>query len=571
MAEQITSDILAFIPDANPDWVYQQVLLQLATDPIPLHAQARILDSAFTHGYVKLEKHQQPVQHQHVAPAPPRIVSKSSTAGKRKALDENPGSNAHSPKKQATAARFDYTQLDRPQSVMNASYQDLSYRYLCAKLGKLPVTYIRHRFNQIGRLVPAYLTLHQEMTTGAAACELLRKKRHSIGPYGIPYDSSPLFTAERKALDAFIGSGGINTALLRSASPPPGHMASPVSAKAPAAGPSNLAKAVAGPSNAKKPVAPPRPVAPLRPVAHHRLPRQQPARPSQPLAHRRSPTPPIPVASNEMECGCCFGDINISEMVQCAEGHLFCPTCVKRHAETEVGDRKSDILCMDQSGCRAPFTDDQLRRVLSANTLDLLDRLRQSKELEAADLRGLEHCPFCDFACIIVDDAPTFLCQKPTCKIESCRKCRRKNHSPKTCEEMDYEENGGKGEHEVAEAMSRALIRDCPQCKTPFMKETGCNKMVCPKCGAISCYICRKEISKLSPYTHFNQQPDAYHLAPAQGRCRLWDIDRAGRTGGSPTRAHNEEVSRAEREARARLAAAIGNHPRIPPPQFNRA
>jgi TRIAD3 protein (E3 ubiquitin-protein ligase RNF216) len=112
---------------------------------------------------------------------------------------------------------------------------------------------------------------------------------------------------------------------------------------------------------------------------------------------------------------------------------------------------------MDQSGCRAPFPDEQLRRVLSSKTFDLIDRLRQKKELEEAKIGGLEHCPFCDFACIIVDDGRTFQCQKPTCKAVSCRKCWRKDHAPKTCEEMEYEEKDSKGEHEVAEAMSESI------------------------------------------------------------------------------------------------------------------
>lgn len=109
---------------------------------------------------------------------------------------------------------------------------------------------------------------------------------------------------------------------------------------------------------------------------------------------------------------------------------------------------------MDQSGCRAPFPDDQLKRVLAEKTLDLIDRLRQKKELEEAKIGGLEHCPFCDFACIIVDDGRTFECQKPTCKAVSCRKCWRRDHLNKTCEEMELEEKSQTGEHAVAEAMS---------------------------------------------------------------------------------------------------------------------
>ncbi|KAG8745956.1 hypothetical protein FRC10_006519 [Ceratobasidium sp. 414] len=583
--EQLVNDILAVIPDASSDWIRQQVTLQLAVDPVPYHAQVRILDSAFTYGYVKSAQPSNPVPQ---PPAAPAAVSQTSTAKKRKAPDQNPGPSKHPPKKRV-APRFDYTQLERPgQQGGDPYYRELSIKYLCAKLGKLPVHYVRHRFNQTNRLVPTYLALSEELATGTAKCELLKKKRHSMGPYQTPYTTSTLFTAERKALDAFIGN----------ASPPP----DPATAGAgpPVAGPSNAAppRAVAAPRDAALPkvIAPPKPAvisraaAPSAPAARPQ-PQGQPVHPRRPAPPPRKPaTPPRPVETTKMECGCCFGDTDIPEMTQCAEGHLFCANCTKQNAETAVGDRNPNVLfvsiafaplswkdlrysrCMDQSGCRAPFPDDQLRRVLSANTLDLLDRLRQAKELEAAKLGGLEHCPFCDFACIIVDDGRTFLCQKPTCMVVSCRKCRRKDHAPKTCEQMDYEEKASKGEHEIAEAMTRALIRDCPKCNTPFMKEAGCNKMNCPKCGTISCYICRKEISKLSPYIHFDQQPDAYHLTPAKGRCRLWDIDRAGRTGGSPTRAHNEEVSRAEREARARIAAAAsGSNGRIPAPQFQRA
>ena len=45
------------------------------------------------------------------------------------------------------------------------------------------------------------------------------------------------------------------------------------------------------------------------------------------------------------------------------------------------------------------------------------------------------------------------------CVLVVIRKCRRKDHAPKSCEEMDQEEKSSKEEHEVAEAMSK-FIRD---------------------------------------------------------------------------------------------------------------
>jgi hypothetical protein len=37
-----------------------------------------------------------------------------------------------------------------------------------------------------------------------------------------------------------------------------------------------------------------------------------------------------------LECGCCCGDMPFEDMVQCAEGHLFCSACLKRYVEVCV-------------------------------------------------------------------------------------------------------------------------------------------------------------------------------------------------------------------------------------------
>jgi NADH pyrophosphatase NudC (nudix superfamily) len=46
-------------------------------------------------------------------------------------------------------------------------------------------------------------------------------------------------------------------------------------------------------------------------------------------------------------------------------------------------------------------------------------------------------------------------------------------------------------QHSVEEAMTNALLRDCHKCSTRFFKEEGCNKMTCPKCRAVMCYVCK--------------------------------------------------------------------------------
>src|SRR5436190_4078582 len=58
--------------------------------------------------------------------------------------------------------------------------------------------------------------------------------------------------------------------------------------------------------------------------------------------------------------------------------------------------------------------------------------------------------------------------------------------------------------------MTAALIKTCNNCKRPFLKEDGCNKMTCP-CGNLQCYICSANISG---YDHFGK---------SLGKCALYD------------------------------------------------
>ncbi|CAE6518468.1 unnamed protein product [Rhizoctonia solani] len=624
--EKLLEDILGVLPDMNPPWLQYQIALHLAIDPDPSHTQMRILDSAFAHGYVKVAE--QPAlpgippipQHAVAAPVPPPLahpppVPSDARAGeKRKAPEPAVAPDA---KRRAIGKTVDFTQTIRPfVQGRDFKYQELSLSYLNAKLVNLPMNYIRRQFHKFQYLVPAYLAVRQELAAGSLNGVLLKKRRYTTGPYGAECEPSPLFVAEKRALDAYIASGCKDMNLLCQAAPP--QEIEPVRPRTPSA-PSSQSSSrsntpIAGPSQSSVPNStqssytsvgssvkrwgPPGQGSRAENRAHQ-------SRSPSPLARQhgsRSPTPieietqateasvlviesqdsdvmvidsqldepqlrrspsPGPQPANP-ECGCCFSEYDFSEMLQCAEGHLFCPECTKKNAETTVGDNKPEILCMDLSGCHAPFPDEQLQRVLSPKTLDLLQRIRQKKDIDDAGIRGLEHCPFCDYAYIIADNGPTFLCQNPSCMAVSCRKCRRVEHGGKSCEEVTQKEKSSQGEHAIAEAMTMALVRDCPECKTPFMKESGCNKMNCPTCGTVSCYICRQRVSQISPYTHFDRDPDAYDLPPDRRKCPLWDIDRTGRAGGSPTRLHNEAVARAEREARVRYASL----PKLNAPKF---
>jgi TRIAD3 protein (E3 ubiquitin-protein ligase RNF216) len=138
-----------------------------------------------------------------------------------------------------------------------------------------------------------------------------------------------------------------------------------------------------------------------------------------------------------------------------------------------------------------------------------LDALQQQDEISRASIEGLESCPFCEFKAICppVEEDREFRCCNPSCEVVSCRLCKDVTHVPKTCEEAK-KDRGVSERHLVEEAMSEALIRNCPRCQAKIVKEFGCNKMTCPSCRCCMCYLCKKDITR-EQYAHFGYGPNA--------------------------------------------------------------
>ena len=98
-----------------------------------------------------------------------------------------------------------------------------------------------------------------------------------------------------------------------------------------------------------------------------------------------------------IECGCCFSVYPFvralylvilthfltpdtqDKLVQCPEAHLFCTTCMMSYVETKLGEHDARIVCMDQSGCKLPFPDLELRRCLTPKLFELYERVKQRK------------------------------------------------------------------------------------------------------------------------------------------------------------------------------------------------
>jgi E3 ubiquitin-protein ligase RNF216 len=101
---------------------------------------------------------------------------------------------------------------------------------------------------------------------------------------------------------------------------------------------------------------------------------------------------------------------------------------VTSYTSTKLGEQNAELHCMDISGCKMPFPDSELRRVLSEKLYELYEHIRQRRDIELAELEGLEECPFCDYKVVMDVDFQTdkvLRCQNEECLKVSCRNCKK--------------------------------------------------------------------------------------------------------------------------------------------------
>ena len=129
--------------------------------------------------------------------------------------------------------------------------------------------------------------------------------------------------------------------------------------------------------------------------------------------------------SDCIECGCCFADVNFSDVTACTAGCIFCKSCLQRSVKEVVfgqapiklyrPDDTQDldpdcgagmgIRCLSIEGCRAAFSDSELRRCLPQQLYQPLERRIAQEILRTLQMPGTKqdnfriiHCPFCPYA-----------------------------------------------------------------------------------------------------------------------------------------------------------------------------
>lgn len=248
-------------------------------------------------------------------------------------------------------------------------------------------------------------------------------------------------------------------------------------------------------------------------------------------------------AGETAECQACFDDLPMNRQIHCsgATPHFTCYECAETYIKSEIGESRCRVMCT--AGCGSGFAPNQLNLLSDKDLLEKLAQLQQEKDIRDAGLDDLEECPFCDYKAILppIEEDFEFRCANPQCEKVSCRRCKALSHIPFSCEQH-AKDNAVNSRHKIEEAMTAAMIRSCNKCKKTFIKDYGCNKMTCPSCGNLQCYVCSES---LKDYNHFDQRSQG---GPnAAGKCPLYD---------NVEERHEREVKAAEEAAKAEILAS---------------
>lgn len=239
------------------------------------------------------------------------------------------------------------------------------------------------------------------------------------------------------------------------------------------------------------------------------------------------------------DCEVCFDSHSGSDSIRFSPcGHVFCVGCVSSFYHQRLKDSTVKRLECLTDGCDSFASQLQLQRTLSPDELERYERqllegcldlmsdvvtcprisCQAPVLLETADENSPQsrsvlpgRCPVCNYTFCV-------LCKKTYHGLEPCsidaalREKLLSQYENATAQEKEiiYKRFGGKFNfmRELEAMQSSKWIENnsvhCPRCKVAIEKHSGCNKMVCTKCGQAFCWLCRTLLSSSNPYAHFN-------------------------------------------------------------------
>ncbi|XP_017276852.1 E3 ubiquitin-protein ligase RNF14 [Kryptolebias marmoratus] len=228
-------------------------------------------------------------------------------------------------------------------------------------------------------------------------------------------------------------------------------------------------------------------------------------------------------------CGICFVDKLGSNCLCFKEcQHVYCKACLTEYFEIQIRDGNVQCLNCPEPKCTSVATPSQVKQLVDEELFARYDRLLLQCSLDL--MADVVYCPrfSCGTAVMVEPDTTMGICS--ACQYAFCTLCKLGYHGVSHCkitadelrnlrdEYLSATPEGQKfmeqrfGKRVVQKAVEESFSRDwlnencknCPRCGTNIQKVDGCNKMTCTSCKQYFCWLCLGALSKVNPYSHFN-------------------------------------------------------------------
>ncbi|XP_074717231.1 E3 ubiquitin-protein ligase RNF19B-like isoform X1 [Strix uralensis] len=188
--------------------------------------------------------------------------------------------------------------------------------------------------------------------------------------------------------------------------------------------------------------------------------------------------------------------------------HRSCRGCLEQYLRLAVGESRVPVACPH---CPAALQPADVHRLLPEPALrDKYEEFLLRRLLAADPSTRWCPAPGCSYAVIAhgCAECPRLTCGREGCGTEFCYHCRQPWHPDSPCATTA---SGLASPRPEPSAQAEAEdIKVCPRCSAFITKinDGGCNRMSCPVCGCLFCWLCLREIS------------DVHFLSPSG--CTFW-------------------------------------------------
>uniref|UniRef100_A0A453CWC3 RBR-type E3 ubiquitin transferase n=1 Tax=Aegilops tauschii subsp. strangulata TaxID=200361 RepID=A0A453CWC3_AEGTS len=197
-------------------------------------------------------------------------------------------------------------------------------------------------------------------------------------------------------------------------------------------------------------------------------------------------------------CRICFSEYTGVDFVKLPCQHYFCQRCMETYSRIHLKEGTVLKLVCPDDKCGGIIPPNLLKRLLGDADFEWWERLVLQKALDS--MADVAYCPRCGIACL--GDEDNALCSN--CLLNFCTRCRNLSHTGRSCIVLTPEEKLltlqerakvrrlSKGEVGMIISMANEIFSikevlrssiPCPHCGIAITRVSGCNHMLCRKCG----------------------------------------------------------------------------------------